>query len=161
MDWYRYCGYRGKVTAIVGMIGHVATGASPCVVRAERDADTGEGIRGVTDHPTYPMESPEPRHVAASDHVAHENDTRKRDLITLGKETNLPFITHRDAAKRKSVCPPLDSTAPDPFRDNGYVAVREHGRSKLVGPTEAAENALRAFHYLVEDSTNHTADRVA
>lgn len=154
-----------KLTAIGGMIACMATGATPYYVRAERyaaesDGDTAEGIREVTELPTYPMESPDPQHVAVMGHVAREGGARKRDLITFGKEAALPFIADRDAANRKSEYRLLDSHVLDPLRENGYVTVRERGRSKIVELTEAGENTLRAFRYLIEDSTDHAADRV-
>ena len=144
-----------KVTAIGGMIACMATGSTPYYVRAERyaaesDGDTAEGIREVTELPTYPMESPEPQHVAVMDYVAREDGARKRDLITFGEEAALPFIADRDAANRKSEYRLLDSHVLDPLRENGYVTVRERGRSKLVELTENGRNTLRAFGYLVE-----------
>ena len=144
-----------KVTAIGGMIACMATGATPYYVRAERyaaesDGDTAEGIREVTELPTYPMESPDPQHVAVMDYLSREDGARKRDLITFSKEAKLPFIADRDAANRKSEYRLLDSHVLDPLRENGYVTVRERGRSKLVELTEAGENTLRAFRYLVE-----------
>jgi len=144
-----------KVTAIGGMIACMATGATPYYVRAERyaaesDGDTAEGIREVTELPTYPMESPDPQHVAIMEYVASEDGARKRDLITFGKEAGLPFIADREAANRKSEYRLLDSHVLDPLEDNGYVTVRERGRSKLVELTEAGEDTLRAFRYLVD-----------
>lgn len=145
-----------KVTAIGGMIACMATGATPYYVRAERyaaesDGDTAEGIREVTELPTYPMESPDPQHVAVMEYVAREDGARKRDVITFGKESDLPFIADRDAANRKSEYRLLDSHVLDPLRENGYVTVRERGRSKLVELTEAGGNTLRAFRYLIDE----------
>ncbi|SFS03412.1 CRISPR-associated protein (Cas_Cas02710) [Halomicrobium zhouii] len=145
-----------KVTAIGGMIACMATGATPYYVRAERyaaesESDTAEGIRAVTELPTYPMESPDPQHVAVMDYVAREDGARKRDLITYGKEAGLSFVADHDAANRKSEYRLLDSHVLDPLRENGYVTVRERGRSKLVELTDAGENTLRAFRYLLDD----------
>ncbi|WP_135362782.1 HFX_2341 family transcriptional regulator domain-containing protein [Halosimplex halophilum] len=145
-----------KVTAIGGMIACMATGATPYYVRAQRyaaetDGDVAEGIREITELPTYPMQSPEPQHVAVMDYLDREDGARKRDLIDFGKEEGLPFIADRDAANRKSEYRLLDSHVLGPLADNGYVALEEVGRSTRVSLTESGRNTLRAFRYLVED----------
>lgn len=145
-----------KVTAIGGMIACMATGATPYYVRAERyaaetDGDVAEGIREVTELPTYPMESPEPQHVAVMDYVEREGEVRKRDLIEFGKDEGLPFIAERDAANRKSEYRLLDSHVLDPLAENGYVELADVGRSTRVTLTEDGANTLRAFRYLVEE----------
>ncbi|WP_436931941.1 HFX_2341 family transcriptional regulator domain-containing protein [Halosimplex halobium] len=145
-----------KVTAIGGMIACMATGATPYYVRAQRyaaetDGDVAEGIREITELPTYPMQSPEPQHVAVMDHLDREDGARKRDLIDFGKNEGLPFIAERDAANRKSEYRLLDSHVLGPLADNGYVALEEVGRSTRVSLTESGRNTLRAFRYLVED----------
>ncbi|WP_123537266.1 HFX_2341 family transcriptional regulator domain-containing protein [Halosimplex salinum] len=146
-----------KVTAIGGMIACMATGATPYYVRAQRyaaetDGDVAEGIREITELPTYPMESPEPQHVAVMDYLDREDGTRKRDLIDFGKSEGLPFIAERDAANRKSEYRLLDSHVLGPLEGNGYVALEEVGRSTRVSLTESGRNTLRAFRYLVEDN---------
>jgi hypothetical protein len=145
-----------KVTAIGGMIACMATGATPYYVRAEHyaaetDGDVAEGIHSVTELPTYPMESPEPQHVAVMDHVDREDGARKRDLIDYGKERGLPFIAEREAANRKSEYRLLDSHVLDPLAANGYVTLEDVGRSTRVSLTESGVNTLRAFRYLIED----------
>jgi len=145
-----------KVTAIGGMIACMATGATPYYVRAEHyaaetDGDVAEGIHSVTELPTYPMESPEPQHVAVMDYVERENGARKRDLIDFGKEAELPFIADRDAANRKSEYRLLDSHVLGPLAENGYVELEEVGRSTRVTLTESGRNTLRAFRYLIEE----------
>ncbi|WP_226012863.1 DUF6293 family protein [Halomicrobium salinisoli] len=146
-----------KVTAIGGMIACMATGATPYYVRAERyaaetDGDVAEGIREVTELPTYPMEHPEPQQVAVMDYLAGEDGATKRALIEYGREAGLPFIADHEAANRKSEYRLLDSHVLDPLAGTGYVEVTERGRSKLVELTEAGRNTLRAFRYLVEGS---------
>ncbi|QLH79210.1 hypothetical protein HZS55_18785 [Halosimplex rubrum] len=145
-----------KVTAIGGMIACMATGATPYYVRAqhyaaETDGDVAEGIREITELPTYPMQSPEPQHVAVMDHLDRADGARKRDLIEFGKSEGLPFIAERDAANRKSEYRLLDSHVLGPLSDNGYVSLEEVGRSTRVSLTESGRNTLRAFRYLVED----------
>jgi len=145
-----------KVTAIGGMIACMATGATPYYVRAQRyaaetDGDVAEGIREITELPTYPMQSPEPQHVAVMDHLDREDGARKRDLIDFGKAEGLPFIADRDAANRKSEYRLLDSHVLGPLADNGYVTLETVGRSTRVSLTESGRNTLRAFRYLVED----------
>jgi hypothetical protein len=145
-----------KVTAIGGMIACMATGATPYYVRAEHyaaetDGDVAEGIHSVTELPTYPMESPEPQHVAVMDYVDREGGARKRDLIDFGKEQGLPFIAEREAANRKSEYRLLDSHVLDPLAANGYVTLEDVGRSTRVSLTESGVNTLRAFRYLIED----------
>jgi hypothetical protein len=145
-----------KVTAIGGMIACMATGATPYYVRAQRyaaetDGDVAEGIREITELPTYPMQSPEPQHVAVMDHLDAEDGARKRDLIDFGKSEGLPFIADRDAANRKSEYRLLDSHVLGPLADTGYVALETVGRSTRVSLTESGRNTLRAFRYLVED----------
>jgi hypothetical protein len=143
-----------KVTAIGGMIACMATGATPYYVRAERyaaetDGDVAEGIREVTELPTYPMESPGPQQVAVMDYVDREGEVRKRDIIEFGKDEGLAFIADRDAANRKSEYRLLDSHLLDPLVENGYVTLEEVGRSTRVSLTESGANTLRAFRYLV------------
>ncbi|WP_436912122.1 HFX_2341 family transcriptional regulator domain-containing protein [Halosimplex marinum] len=145
-----------KVTAIGGMIACMATGATPYYVRAQRyaaetDGDVAEGIREITELPTYPMQSPEPQHVAVMDYLDAEGGARKRDLIDFGKSEGLPFIADRDAANRKSEYRLLDSHVLGPLADNGYVDLEEVGRSTRVSLTESGRNTLRAFRYLVEE----------
>jgi len=145
-----------KVTAIGGMIACMATGATPYYVRAEHyaaetDGDVAEGIHSVTELPTYPMESPEPQHVAVMDYIDREDGARKRDLIDYGKERGLPFIAEREAANRKSEYRLLDSHVLDPLAENGYVTLEDVGRSTRVSLTESGVNTLRAFRYLIED----------
>ncbi|WP_436923666.1 HFX_2341 family transcriptional regulator domain-containing protein [Halosimplex amylolyticum] len=145
-----------KVTAIGGMIACMATGATPYYVRAKRyaaetDGDVAEGIRDITELPTYPMQSPEPQHVAVMDYLDREDGTRKRDLIDFGKEAGLPFIAERDAANRKSEYRLLDSHVLGPLAENGYVDLEEVGRSTRVSLTESGRNTLRAFRYLIDE----------
>jgi len=145
-----------KVTAIGGMIACMATGATPYYVRAEHyaaetDGDVAEGIHSVTELPTYPMESPEPQHVAVMDYIDREDSVRKRDLIDFGTELGLPFIAEREAANRKSEYRLLDSHVLDPLAGNGYVTLEDVGRSTRVSLTESGLNTLRAFRYLTED----------
>jgi len=147
-----------KVTAIGGMIACMATGATPYYVRAERyaaetDGDVAEGIRSVTELPTYPMESPEPQHVAVMDYIDREDGARKRDLIDFGREAGLPFIAEREAANRKSEYRLLDSHVLDPLVENGYVSLEDVGRSTRVTLTESGVNTLRAFRYLIDGDT--------
>jgi hypothetical protein len=144
-----------KVTAIGGMIACMATGATPYYVRAERyaaetDGDVAEGVREITELPTYPMESPERQHVSVMDYLASEGEARKRDLIDFGREARLPFIADREAANRKSEYRLLDSHVLDPLEANGYVALEAVGRSTRVSLTESGRNTLRAFRYLLE-----------
>ncbi|MFB6151895.1 MAG: DUF6293 family protein [Haloarculaceae archaeon] len=144
-----------KVTAIGGMIACMATGATPYYVRAERyaaetDGDVAEGVREITELPTYPMESPDSQHVAVMDYLDREGGARKRDLIEFGKEAGLPFIAERDAANRKSEYRLLDSHVLGPLEETGYVSLEEVGRSTRVSLTESGADTLRAFRYLVE-----------
>ncbi|MFC7195787.1 DUF6293 family protein [Halosimplex aquaticum] len=145
-----------KVTAIGGMIACMATGATPYYVRAKRyaaetDGDVAEGIREITELPTYPMQSPEPQHVAVMDYLDREDGARKRDLIDFGKQADLPFIAERDAANRKSEYRLLDSHVLGPLAENGYVDLEEVGRSTRVSLTESGRNTLRAFRYLIDE----------
>jgi hypothetical protein len=138
------------------MIACMATGATPYYVRAQRyaaetDGDVAEGIREITELPTYPMQSPEPQHVAVMDYLDRGDGARKRDLIDFGKSEGLPFIAERDAANRKSEYRLLDSHVLGPLADNGYVDLEEVGRSTRVSLTESGRNTLRAFRYLVEE----------
>ena len=133
----------------------MATGATPYYVRAERyaaetDGDVAEGVREITELPTYPMESPERQHVSVMDYLASEGEARKRDLIDFGREARLPFIAEREAANRKSEYRLLDSHVLDPLEANGYVALEAVGRSTRVSLTESGRNTLRAFQYLLE-----------
>lgn len=147
-----------KVTAIGGMIACMATGATPYYVRAERyaaetDGDVAEGIREVTELPTYPMEHPDPQQVAIMAHLEAENGATKRALIDLGEDEALPFLAEHDAANRKSQYRLLDSHVLSPLSETGYVTITERGRSKRVELTESGRNTLRAFRYLIEDDS--------
>jgi len=145
-----------KVTAIGGMIACMATGATPYYVRAERyaaetDGDVAEGIREVTELPTYPMEHPDRQQVAVMSYLASEGGVTKRSLIDFGEDEDLPFLAEHDAANRKSQYRLLDSHVLKPLAETGYVTVTERGRSKLVELTDAGRNTLRAFRYLIEE----------
>jgi hypothetical protein len=145
-----------KVTAIGGMIACMATGATPYYVRAEHyaaetDGDVAEGIRDVTELPTYPMEHPDRQQVAVMAHLDAEGGVTKRALIDFGEREGLPFLAEHDAANRKSQYRLLDSHVLKPLADTGYVTVTERGRSKLVDLTDAGRNTLRAFRYLIEE----------
>jgi len=145
-----------KVTAIGGMIACMATGATPYYVRAERyaaetDGDVAEGIREVTELPTYPMEHPDRQQVAVMAYLASEGGVTKRSLIDFGEREDLPFLAEHDAANRKSQYRLLDSHVLKPLAETGYVTVTERGRSKLVELTDAGRNTLRAFRYLIEE----------
>lgn len=147
-----------KVTAIGGMIACMATGATPYYVRAERyaaetDGDVAEGVRSITDLPTYPMDSPDPQQVAVLDYLDRTERTRKRDLIAFGKDAGLPFVAEHEAANEKSEYRLLDSHVLRPLESRGHVTVADVGRSKRVSLTDAGKNTLRAFRYLIEDGT--------
>jgi len=144
-----------KITAIGGMVACMATGATPYYVRAERyavetDGDVAEGVREVTRLPTYPMDSPDPQHVAVMAYLAENDGARKGELIRFGEERGLPFLAEHDAANAKSEYRLLDSHVVDPLADREYVTVEAVGRSKRVRLTDAGENALRAFRYRIE-----------
>jgi DNA-binding transcriptional ArsR family regulator len=146
-----------KVTAIGGMIACMATGATPYYVRAERyaaesEGDVAEGVRELTELPTYPMESPDRQHVAVLDYLDQVGDVRKRDLIEYAHEAGLPVFREREPANRKSEYRLLDSNVLDPLREAGYVTVRERGRSKVVELTDTGRDTLRAFSYRLEES---------
>jgi len=145
-----------KITAIAGMIACMATGATPYYVRAERyaaetEGDVAEGVRSLTELPTYPVDVPDEQHVAVLAHLAEEGEVRKSDLIEFGREAELPFIADHDAANAKSEYRLLDSHVVRPLAERGYVDVRAVGRSKRVTLTEAGENTLRAFRYLLNE----------
>ncbi|MFB6074447.1 MAG: DUF6293 family protein [Haloarculaceae archaeon] len=143
-----------KVTAIGGMIACMATGATPYYVRAERyaaetDDDTAEGVREITELPTYPMDSPDRQQVAAMDYLATEGPTSKRDLIAHGEEAGLPFVADYDADSRKGKYRRLDSHVIDPLAEREYVALDPVGRTTRVSLTDRGADTLRAFRYLL------------
>ena len=145
-----------KVTAIGGMIACMATGATPYYVRAEHyaaetDGDVAEGIREVTELPTYPMDHPDRQQVAVMAHLDDAGGATKRALIDFGEQEGLPFLAEHDAANRKSQYRLLDSHVLKPLAETGYVTITERGRSKLVDLTDAGRNTLRAFRYLIEE----------
>ena len=144
-----------KVTAIGGMIACMATGATPYYVRAERyaaetDGDVAEGVREITELPTYPMDSPDPQQVAVLAHLAEAGPVTKRDLIGFGEREDLPFVVDYDADTRKGKYRRLESHVVRPLRERGYVDVEDVGRTKRVSITDRGANTLRAFRYLLD-----------
>ncbi|RDI70218.1 HFX_2341 family transcriptional regulator domain-containing protein [Halopelagius longus] len=144
-----------KITAIGGMIACMATGATPYYVRAERyaaetEGDVAEGIRTITELPTYPMDSPDTQHVAVLAYLYEEGEARKSDVIDYGREEELPFIADHDASNAKSEYRLLDSHITKPLVRRGYIDVETVGRSKRLSLTEAGENTLRAFGYRLD-----------
>lgn len=155
-----------KITAIGGMIACMATGATPYYVRAERyaaetECDVAEGVRDITELPTYPMEHPDRQHVAVLDYLDEEDGARKRDVIEFGIEANLPFIADHDAANAKSEYRLLDSHIARPLEARGDITIEDVGRSKRLRLTEAGRNTLRAFSYLLEDDPGAGTDFTA
>ena len=143
-----------KVTAIGGMIACMATGATPYYVRAERyaaetDGDVAEGVKEISELPTYPMDSPDRQQVAVLDYLDREGPAPKRDLIAFGEESALPFIED-GADSRKGKYRRLDARILDPLVDRGYVATERAGRTTRVSLTDRGANTLRAFRYLIE-----------
>ena len=148
-----------KVTAIGGMIACMATGATPYYVRAQRyaaetDGDVAEGIREMTELPTYPMDSPDPQQVAVLAHLETEGEVSKRDLIRYGEREGLPFISEYAADTRKGKYRRLDSHVVGPLEERGYIALEEVGRTKRVSLTERGADTLRAFRYLLADDSD-------
>jgi hypothetical protein len=145
-----------KVTAIAGMIASMATGATPFYVRAEHyatetESGVAEGVREITELPTYPMDSPTAEEVAVLDYLHEAGQVRKQDIIEFGKRAALPFITDHDAANEKSEYRLLDSHIVDPLAERGYVTVADVGRSKRVELTDLGEKTRQAFRYLLDD----------
>lgn len=155
------------ITAIGGMIACMVTGAAiPYYVRADEYASgeepIGHGMESSDQLPRYPMDGPDAQQVAILAFLTsckHEADTgpstydvRKDDLISFGKEYNLPFVTEYTGDSQKGYYRRLDRHVLDSLIDREYIRIESVGRSKRIRPTEVGMNTAKAFSYLLRDT---------
>lgn len=144
-----------KVTAIGGMIACMATGATPYYVRAERytsstEPPVTEGVERIAALPTYPMDSPDPQHVAVLEYLSERESATKKQLIRFAEDRGLAFISGYEDSDLTGKYRRLDAHIVDPLADTGDVTVDARGRSRRVSITDDGRNTLRAFAYRLE-----------
>ena len=157
-----------KITAIAGMIACMATGATPIYAKPdygpEADSVPSEPLHDAVEEtfslPSYPIERPSSTHVAclqfiadrtaaASDASGRYRGASKRELIEFARDRQFPFVVESTAETEKGLYRLLDRQVVDPLTEKGYLRAEKVGRRKYLSPTEAGENALRAFRHLV------------
>ena len=157
-----------KITAVAGMIACMATGATPIYAKPDYGPEA-EGVPAEPLHdavervfslPTYPIERPSATHVAVLQFVREcERDggdasgryrgASKKDLIEFAREEGFEFVAESSAETEKGFYRLLDRHVVDPLESKGYVEVEKVGRRKYLSLTEAGENVLRAYRYLI------------
>lgn len=162
-----------KITAIAGMIACMATGATPIYAKPdygpEADRIPSEPLHDEVERifslPTYPIESPSATHVAFLRFIAERSESAaaeadqdakgryrgasKKELVEFARDEAFRFVAESSAQTDKGLYRLLDRHVVDPLESKGYVAIEKVGRHKYLTLTEAGENALRAYRYLV------------
>jgi hypothetical protein len=152
-----------KLTAIAGMIACMVTGeATPYYVEAEQHGSHAPpapaGVRSIDTIPRYPMDRPEPQHLAVMAFIDESERTDadgepyriKRELFEYGERVGLPFIAEYEGETDKGKFRRLDAHVVSPLLERGYVRVEEVGTKRRVSLTDDGRNTLRAFRYLIE-----------
>lgn len=157
-----------KITAIAGMIACMATGATPIYAKPDYGPEAEEvppeplhdAVDRVFSLPTYPIERPSATHVAFlrfvrereradPDASGRYRGASKKELIEFALEEEFQFVAESSAETEKGLYRLLDRHVVDPLESKGYVETEKVGRRKYLSLTEAGENALRAYRYLV------------
>lgn len=134
----------------------VSTDATPYYVEPEEyahdatETPISRGMAGLSELPSYPVDSPSPDQIALMTYLLDQEETtkrpKKRDLIEYAEDEELSFITERAPANDKAKFRLLDSVIA-PLEEDGYVEVRSVGRRRVVELTEQGRNAVRAFRH--------------
>ena len=148
-----------KVTAIGGMIACMLTEATPYYVRAEKYGPENEegppsnpvsrGVKGIDNLPSFHIDEPPAEQIRALEFISNAGAVRKSQLIEFGEENQLPFLRDHSTANRTGKYRLLDSHIINPLTERGEISVEQVGRRSEVEITEAGENTLRAFDYLL------------
>ncbi|WP_424004248.1 DUF6293 family protein [Haloarcula salina] len=146
-----------KVAAIGSAIACMATAATAYYVHPKRHvpAVSEEPLtRGMDEAevlPSYPIEAISRDQVAVLDYLQRTNSERytakKSDLIEFAEDAGLAFIDDADPANDKAKFALLNANVVDPLVEDGYITVRDVGRTKQVELTETGENVLHAFRH--------------
>jgi len=137
----------------------VSTDATPYYVEPEEyahdatETPISRGMAGLSELPSYPVDSPSPDQVALMTYLLDQEETtkrpKKRDLIEYAEDEELDFITERAPANDKAKFRLLDSVI-SPLEEDGYVEERSVGRRRVVELTEQGRNAVRAFRHKID-----------
>ena len=141
-----------KVTAIAGMIAAMTTDATAYYVKAEqyREGEVPKGVANIEELPRYPIDAPDMEELAVLSYLDETGNKRitKSDLIEFAEHEELPFIANRDITK-KGKYGLLDTHIIEPLQNDGYLTVSKDGRNRVVSITEAGEDLLQAFGFMV------------
>ena len=149
-----------KVTAIGGMIACMLTDATPYYVRAERygpenkegppSDPVSSGVKGIDNLPSFHIDEHPAEQIHALEFISNEGPVRKSELIEFGDENQLPFLSDHNSANRTGQYRLLDNHIIDPLTERGEITVEKVGRRSEIKITQAGQNTLRAFDYLLE-----------
>jgi hypothetical protein len=146
-----------KLAAIGSAIACMATEATAYYVHPERhvpavaEEPLTRGIQNAEVLPSYPIEAISRDQVAVLDYLDRTNTdsytAKKSDLIDFSEEAALAFVDDADPANDKAKFALLNANIVDPLTDDGYISVREVGRTKQIELTETGRNVLHAFRH--------------
>lgn len=146
-----------KVAAIGSAIACMATAATAYYVHPEQYVPSvsaepiTRGMERAEVLPSYPIEAISRDQVAVLDYLQRTNtDTytaKKSDLIEFAEDAGLSFIDDADPANGKAKFALLNANVVDPLVEDGYIEVRDVGRTKQIELTETGENVLHAFRH--------------
>jgi hypothetical protein len=147
-----------KISAIGGMIACMATGATPYYVHPksygredlEKPEPVSEGMDDISELPAYPVDAPSEEKIAVLNYIDSQEYATKEDLIEFSEAQSLEYISESEAKSKKAKYRLLETNIISPLSEDGYIQIRQVGRTKRVSLTPAGENALRAFGYLNE-----------
>ncbi|WP_324758274.1 HFX_2341 family transcriptional regulator domain-containing protein [Haloarcula sp. GH36] len=146
-----------KLAAIGSAIACMATAATAYYVHPERhvpavaEEPLTRGMQNAEVLPSYPIEAISRDQVAVLDYLDRTNSesytAKKKDLIEFAEEAGLAFIDDADPANDKAKFALLNANIVDPLIEDGYIAVREVGRTKQITLTKTGRNVLHAFRH--------------
>ncbi|MFY4812037.1 DUF6293 family protein [Haloarcula sp. AONF1] len=146
-----------KVAAIGSAIACMATAATAYYVHPEEHVPSvsaeplTRGMERAEVLPSYPIEAISRDQVAVLDYLKRTNtDTytaKKSDLIGFAEDAGLSFIDDADPANEKAKFALLNANIVDPLVEDGYIDVKDVGRTKQIELTETGENVLHAFRH--------------
>jgi hypothetical protein len=161
-----------KITAIAGMIACMATGAHPIYARPDYGPESGrvpeeplhEAVAEIVELPTYPIERPSTLHVAHLAFIDERTDddsatgrylgVSKKELIAFGRDEGFGYIADSSASSRHGLYRLLDRHVIDPLLARGAIEIETVGRQSVVSLTPTGRNTLRAFRYVLGQSTS-------
>lgn len=142
-----------KVTAIAGMIAAMTTDATAYYVKAKyyREGEVPREIANIEELPRYPIDAPDMEELAVLSYLNETENKRitKSDLIDFAEQEDLPFIANRDITK-KGKYGLVDTHILEPLQNDGYLTISKEGRNRVVSITDAGEDLLRAFGFMID-----------